>query len=62
MQGLMSVANEVVTVSRSVLHLEAMMTRTQEAISADSAFLLLMNKYVNNFFVYHVCVCVLYYD
>jgi len=32
------------TVSRSVLHLEAMMTRTQEAVSADSAFLLLMNK------------------
>jgi len=44
MQSMVSIANEVVTVSRSVLHLEAMMTRTQEAVSADSAFLLLMNK------------------
>ena len=40
----MNVANKVLTVSQSVLHLEAMMTRTQEAVSADSAFLLLMNK------------------
>jgi len=44
MQSVVSVANEVATVSRSVLHFEAMMTRTQEAVSADSAFLLLMNK------------------
>ena len=44
MQGSVSVANEVMTVSRSVLHFETMMTRTPEAIAADSAFLLLMNK------------------
>ena len=37
-------AQEVVTLCQGILHLEALRTRTPEALSSDNAFLTLINK------------------